>query len=718
MQRLLIEPQWLEPEKGAVLAEMHGYENDPASVLHDAVVFAAFQGHPYRNNVIGWESDILALQHQDVLDFYRQHYLPANAVLAVVGNFDSAGVSAEIGRLFGGFPVTPATPLPHTREPGQQGERRIELLGGGSSSHFEIAWRAPAASHPDFAAMLVLQEWLSGGSGVNFMQEFGSTPVQPGTALDGKVADLRSWFPPAAEEYLFSLQGSIAEGQDAAETEALIESVLLGLRSGEITDEAVQAAKARVQEQLVFDLGTHEETAHQLAYFAGLNALDEWLNLPARVAAVGKADLVNLAQRRLQPWQRTTGWYRSGSVPQIPPPLTESPTESSAESRAESIPALPASKAQASRLHQPLPPAEQHNLDNGVQLLLQPNPASNSVFLSLLVRGSHWQGSEQLQTDSPLWGLSSLNAQSLPGKLESTLELLLAEAAKLQFEPPSSPDSTDPSTQLEVLLQRMLGLDQREITSDLNPVGRAGQFIEAVVIAGQIDGGQLQSVQRRLKQLSPPKRMENKAAVIRQGEDIRVDWPAGLAQAQLGYAVVAPHPGGMDKGGADHADAPDHYPAWRALQYILAHDYEGRLGKEAISNRGLAYYLDSQYRSDGRNSWSSISTGVDPAKLETLEALFREYLDQLREQPPSEAEVAEAKSYLKGRALTSLQSNVELAAGLAEQWLWFERLPSQAEQLQRIDSITLPQVLALLPRFTEGNFAVIGAGKVPVNVTD
>jgi predicted Zn-dependent peptidase len=369
-------------------------------------------------------------------------------------------------------------------------------------------------------------------------------------------------------------------------------------------------------------------------------------------------------------------------------------------------------------LHQPLPPAEQHNLDNGVQLLLQPNPASNSVFLSLLVRGSHWQGSEQLQTDSPLWGLSSLNAQSLPGKLESTLELLLAEAAKLQFEPPSSPDSTDPSTQLEVLLQRMLGLDQREITSDLNPVGRAGQFIEAVVIAGQIDGGQLQSVERRLKQLSPPKRMENKAAVIRQGEDIRVDWPAGLAQAQLGYAVVAPHPGGMDKGGADHADAPDHYPAWRALQYILAHDYEGRLGKEAISNRGLAYYLDSQYRSDGRNSWSSISTGVDPAKLETLEALFREYLDQLREQPPSEAEVAEAKSYLKGRALTSLQSNVELAAGLAEQWLWFERLPSQAEQLQRIDSITLPQVLALLPRFTEGNFAVIGAGKVPVNVTD
>ncbi|HET6566078.1 MAG TPA: pitrilysin family protein, partial [Xanthomonadales bacterium] len=79
MQRLLLEPRWIEAEKGAVLAEMHGYENDPAAVLHDAVVFTAFQAHPYRNNVIGWETDILALRHQDVVDFYQSHYAPANA---------------------------------------------------------------------------------------------------------------------------------------------------------------------------------------------------------------------------------------------------------------------------------------------------------------------------------------------------------------------------------------------------------------------------------------------------------------------------------------------------------------------------------------------------------------------------------------------------------------------------------------------------------------
>ena len=110
MQRLLIEPRWIEAEKGAVLAEMHGYENDPASVLHDAVVFTALQGHPYRNNVIGWESDIQALQHADVVDFYQSHYRPANAVLVVVGQVQAGQVRQRVLELFG------AT-LPPKRQP-------------------------------------------------------------------------------------------------------------------------------------------------------------------------------------------------------------------------------------------------------------------------------------------------------------------------------------------------------------------------------------------------------------------------------------------------------------------------------------------------------------------------------------------------------------------------------------------------------------------------
>ena len=83
MTRLLIPEADIAAERGAVLAEMHGYENDPASVLHDNVLYVSFLAHPYRNNTIGWESDVAGIRHEELVGFYRRHYQPGNAVLAV-----------------------------------------------------------------------------------------------------------------------------------------------------------------------------------------------------------------------------------------------------------------------------------------------------------------------------------------------------------------------------------------------------------------------------------------------------------------------------------------------------------------------------------------------------------------------------------------------------------------------------------------------------------
>ncbi|MEQ9562253.1 MAG: pitrilysin family protein, partial [Woeseiaceae bacterium] len=131
MSALVIDPDDMEAERGAVLAEMHGYENSPSTVLFDAVLFTSFLGHPYRNNTIGWESDIENLQHEDVVAFYERHYVPANAVIAIVGDFDAGEVKQRIDDLFGNIEAGPATPLPHTIEPLQTGERRVRLSGPG-----------------------------------------------------------------------------------------------------------------------------------------------------------------------------------------------------------------------------------------------------------------------------------------------------------------------------------------------------------------------------------------------------------------------------------------------------------------------------------------------------------------------------------------------------------------------------------------------------------
>ena len=105
MARLLIPADEVEAERGAVLTEMHGYENDPASVLNDAVLAVSFLQHPYRNNSIGWESDVASMSHGDLVEFYRQSYCPANAVLAIVGRVSAGPVLERVRDLFGALPA-------------------------------------------------------------------------------------------------------------------------------------------------------------------------------------------------------------------------------------------------------------------------------------------------------------------------------------------------------------------------------------------------------------------------------------------------------------------------------------------------------------------------------------------------------------------------------------------------------------------------------------
>src|SRR3954453_13510188 len=59
MARTIIDPASIEAERGAVITELHSYENDPASVLQDAVTRTAIQAHPYGSPMAGYVCDVL-----------------------------------------------------------------------------------------------------------------------------------------------------------------------------------------------------------------------------------------------------------------------------------------------------------------------------------------------------------------------------------------------------------------------------------------------------------------------------------------------------------------------------------------------------------------------------------------------------------------------------------------------------------------------------------
>jgi zinc protease len=291
------------------------------------VVAASFVEHPYRNNVIGWEADVRQITHADVAAFYRRHYVPANAVLAVAGDVRTEEVLALVRRTFGAIPGGAPTPLPRAVEPPQRGVRRVELHGGGSRSRFQIVYRAPAATDPDFPAFLLLQALLAGSSGASFRQDGDPFPARPGSRLHGVGQGVSVFFAATAAPYVLSITGTADPSEPTTRIEEEIERRIAGLRERPVPAEELERVRRDFLTELLLDVETTEDAAHQMAYYEGIGAFDVLRRLPGLVAAVTPEDLQRAATTHLQPYQRTIGWVHAGPPLSLPPTVPPSPGE-------------------------------------------------------------------------------------------------------------------------------------------------------------------------------------------------------------------------------------------------------------------------------------------------------------------------------------------------------------------------------------------------------
>ena len=535
-----------------------------------------------------------------------------------------------------------------------------------------VAYRAPSANNPDFAAFLVAQSLLGASSGVNFNQNDWGTPVRKGSALDGAAAGVTTWYPPSAQPYVFVIGGFPAAGVSEASVEQEIEKRIASLRHRTVSDKRLATAIDDVLEQLVFDVETTEEAAHQLAYFKGLGALEMLLELPDRVAAVTPRDVKNVLSRYLLPERRSIAWYESvsddeaavvpaklnGSAPlAITPPLAVDNT--------------------------PLPLSKSAKLSGGIPVIVQSNDLSPSAVLMLVFDSARNDAS----ANKPVLGHSAMEFKLQSDDLEKTVAKVRASLADPLGEVEAASPSTDPETRLEQVFGEIMSGANATMTKPTSPM--------LIVVSGDVNFNDTMALlEKGFGKLRVPDQARRATANFA-AEDILVNLGIPIAQAQLGYIVPAAAPNSKE------ADAQ------RLLLYILSHGYDGRLGRIAISDRGLAYYIDSRYRSDGQNAFMTLGIGVDVDKLDALKALLESELKRLSDEPPTTSEFEEAKTYLLGRALSAAQSNEELATMLAEQWLWYQETVTREALATRLATITYEDLLAAVPTLTGGTAIVI-----------
>jgi predicted Zn-dependent peptidase len=318
----------------------------------------------------------------------------------------------------------------------------------------------------------------------------------------------------------------------------------------------------------------------------------------------------------------------------------------------------------------------------------------------------HLDGAEARHND-PAWGVTSLDLELLPPELDAALAGMAARLGQtVPADPDDSSGANDPQARLERHFRDALGLQGAGVSGQ----GEAGNAVVPllVVVSGDVEPGAVLWAVAQAYGDFPPAGSAGKggsgagtaqpgAAVLNESGRMEVEstLEQPVAQEQLGYVAPAPGP-------AEPAAAP-----WRMALYLLTHGYEGRLGREAISKRGLVYYIDSAYHSDGRRGWVTLSMGVDPDKLPAMRELLRSELARLVSEPPTQADLDEARRHLLGRQLSAAQSNGELADRLARDWLWYGELPGYEDLREQLERVTLQDLLAVLPAFTAGSIVAV-----------
>ena len=263
MATLRIDERTLESERAVVKEERRWrYENEPFGLLSEVLFDNAFSTHPYKHTPIGSMADIESASIADVREFYETYYVPENATLVVVGDFETDQALQMIQHYFGRVPKA-SRPVPREipREPVQQAERRLSLEADN--------WPLPAVvvahhitydGHPDAYPLHIASKVLSDGQ---------SSRIHRRLVYDEQIAISAFGQGNLIEDpNVFYAVAVIAPGQTSERAEVALIEELERLKNEPITDNELQRSKNQFARDYVIGRITASQKAAHLGHAA------------------------------------------------------------------------------------------------------------------------------------------------------------------------------------------------------------------------------------------------------------------------------------------------------------------------------------------------------------------------------------------------------------------------------------------------------------------
>jgi len=316
MENSKFDPTELAHEMTVVRSELEGDNNSPGYDLYtNTFLPEAFEAHPYHWPVIGWRTDVEAVANRrDVIySYYRNHYMPNNAVVVMVGDFDTKKAVAICQKYFGVYPAGTLEQHHITPEPPQRGERRVTLKRPGTTGQVVIGYHVPETGQPDHYVLDVLSQILTGGRSARLYQSL----VEKGLAQSASAGDEDNRDP-----YLMTFDGTPSAGVTNAALEAGLEAEVTRLQTAPVSAEELARAIKQTEAEFIYQNDSVSQQAATLGRYAVINLPhyeDNYLDI---IRKVTPADIQRVANAYLTADNRTVAYFDPQPLPpgQAPPP--------------------------------------------------------------------------------------------------------------------------------------------------------------------------------------------------------------------------------------------------------------------------------------------------------------------------------------------------------------------------------------------------------------
>lgn len=423
MENSLFDPTQLKHEMVVVRSELEGDDNDPGFELETkAFLPAAFVAHPYHWPVIGWLPDVEAVANNRAMiyQYYKQHYMPNNAVVVAVGDFDTAKTIALCQKYFGVYPAGKLETHFITPEPEQHGARSVVLKRHGTTTQILIGFHEPGLGTQDHYVMDVISQILSGGRAERLYQSL----VETGLAESASAYDQDTKDP-----YLFIFDAQARSGVTADALEQGIYGEIKKLQSTPVNADELKRAFKQIDSQFVYENDSVSEQASQLASYETIlsyHYLDNYLD---RIHAVTPKEIQMVAAKYFIPDNRTVAVFD----PQPLPPGTAPPPPPVVDNfGAVSAVTSPQQQAMLAKLDKKFNDSNQTSviarklplhvtLPNGLVVIVQENHSNKTVSVSGFLRAG------SLFDPVGKWGVSSITAAMLERGTDTKTALQLAQ---------------------------------------------------------------------------------------------------------------------------------------------------------------------------------------------------------------------------------------------------------------------------------------------------